>query len=87
VGPRAGLDDVEKILDPIGTQTLTPWSSSLQPVAIPTMLPWLTLIISTDGNTISANNNNLCNLVSSFICIKRIKIKNNPLCKELGKTT
>jgi hypothetical protein len=28
VGPRAGLDDVEKILDPTGTRTPTPRSSS-----------------------------------------------------------
>jgi hypothetical protein len=28
VGPRAGLDDVEKILAPTGTRTLTPPSSS-----------------------------------------------------------
>jgi hypothetical protein len=33
VGPRAGQDDVEKILDPTGTQTLNPRSSSPQPVA------------------------------------------------------
>jgi hypothetical protein len=31
VGPRTGLDDVEKILDPIGTPTPTP--SIVQPVA------------------------------------------------------
>jgi hypothetical protein len=29
VGPRAGLDNVEKILDSTGTQTPTPLSSSL----------------------------------------------------------
>jgi hypothetical protein len=28
VSPRAGLDDVENILDPTGTRTPTPWSSS-----------------------------------------------------------
>jgi hypothetical protein len=28
VGPRADLDDAEKILDPTGTRTLTPRSSS-----------------------------------------------------------
>jgi hypothetical protein len=28
VGPRAGLDDVEKILDPAGTRTPTPRPSS-----------------------------------------------------------
>jgi hypothetical protein len=28
VDPRAGVDDVEKILDLIGTQTPTPWLSS-----------------------------------------------------------
>jgi hypothetical protein len=58
VGPRAGLDDVEKskftqdvhgttfqklvfflkVLVPTGTQTLTPWSFSPQPVTIPTAL-------------------------------------------------
>jgi hypothetical protein len=38
VGPRAGLDYVEKILGPTGTQTLTPWSFSRWPVAIPTTL-------------------------------------------------
>jgi hypothetical protein len=34
-GPRTGLDDVEKILDPTGTRTPTPLSSSPMPVAIP----------------------------------------------------
>jgi hypothetical protein len=38
VDPRAGLDDMEKILDPIVTRTPTPRSSSPQPVAIPTAL-------------------------------------------------
>jgi hypothetical protein len=38
VDPRAGLDDVEKILDPTGTRTPTPRSSSPEPVAIPTTL-------------------------------------------------
>jgi hypothetical protein len=34
VGPRAGLNDVEKILDPTVTRTPTPGSSSPLPVAI-----------------------------------------------------
>jgi hypothetical protein len=34
VDPRVGLHDVEKILDPTGTGTPTPWSSSPQPVAM-----------------------------------------------------
>jgi hypothetical protein len=38
VGPRAGLEDVEKILDPTGTRTPTPRSFSPQPVTIPTAL-------------------------------------------------
>jgi hypothetical protein len=38
VGPGAGLDDVEKILDPTGTRTPTPRSSSPWPVAMPTAL-------------------------------------------------
>jgi hypothetical protein len=38
VGPRAGLGDVEKSLDPTGTRTPTPPSSSSLPVAIPTTL-------------------------------------------------
>jgi hypothetical protein len=38
VGPSAGLDDVEKILDPTGTGTPTCRSSGWQPVAIPTTL-------------------------------------------------
>jgi hypothetical protein len=38
VGPRTGLDDVEKILDPTGTRTPTPRPSSLQSVTIPTEL-------------------------------------------------
>jgi hypothetical protein len=42
VDPRAGLDDVEKILDPTGTRTPTPRSSSPYPVAIPTALSRLT---------------------------------------------
>jgi hypothetical protein len=44
VGPRAGLDDMEKILDPIGTRTPTPLSSSPYPVAIPTALSRLIYI-------------------------------------------
>jgi hypothetical protein len=40
-GARAGLDNVEKILDPTGTRTPTPLSSSQQPVAMPTELPRL----------------------------------------------
>jgi hypothetical protein len=37
MGPRAGTEGVEKkkILDPIRIQTLTPWTSSPKPVAIP----------------------------------------------------
>lgn len=39
---RVGLDDMKvKILDPTGTPTPIPRSSSPQPVAIPTELPWL----------------------------------------------
>jgi hypothetical protein len=38
VGPRAGLDDVEKVLDPTGTRTPTPRSSTYQAVTIPTAL-------------------------------------------------
>jgi hypothetical protein len=38
VDPRAGVDEVEKILDPTGTRTPTSWSSSPQLVAIPTTL-------------------------------------------------
>jgi hypothetical protein len=42
VDPCDGLDDVEKkILDPTGTRTPTPWSSSPWPVAIPTALSFL----------------------------------------------
>jgi hypothetical protein len=37
VDPRAGLDNVEKILDPTETRIPIPRSSSPQPVAIPTM--------------------------------------------------
>jgi hypothetical protein len=38
VGPRADLDNVQKVLDPTGIQTPTPRSSNPQPVAIPTTL-------------------------------------------------
>jgi hypothetical protein len=44
VGPRVGIDEVEKILDPTGTRTPTP--PSFGPVAIPTMLSRL---ITNDG--------------------------------------
>jgi hypothetical protein len=43
VGPSASLDKVEKILDPTGTITPTPPLSSPHPVAIQTMLSWITL--------------------------------------------
>jgi hypothetical protein len=45
VGPRASLDAAKKILRPTRTQTLTLQSSSLQPVAIPTTLFWLPLLL------------------------------------------
>jgi hypothetical protein len=48
VGPRTGLDDVEKILDHTGTQSPTPRPPSPQPVAIPTALSRFH-IISMDG--------------------------------------
>jgi hypothetical protein len=35
VDPKAGLDDVEKILDPSGIPTLKPWPSSPYPVTLP----------------------------------------------------
>jgi hypothetical protein len=38
VGPRTGLDGMEKILGSTGTRTPTPLSSSPLPVAVPTML-------------------------------------------------
>jgi hypothetical protein len=40
VGPRLGLEDLNrtKNLAPAGTRTPTSWPSSLQPVAIPTEL-------------------------------------------------
>jgi hypothetical protein len=38
---RSGLRGEEKILDPTGTRTPTPRSSSPKPVAIPTALFWL----------------------------------------------
>jgi hypothetical protein len=38
VDPRAGLDDVKKILDSTATRTATPRSSSLVPGVIPTTL-------------------------------------------------
>jgi hypothetical protein len=38
VDRRAGLDDVEKILDPTETRTPTPASSNQYPVAIPITL-------------------------------------------------
>jgi hypothetical protein len=41
---RSGRRREEKILDPIGTRTSTPWSSSLQPVAMPTELSRLSKI-------------------------------------------
>jgi hypothetical protein len=44
VGPRAGLDDVEKrklILDLTGTRIPTPGSSSQWPFAIPTALSFV----------------------------------------------
>jgi hypothetical protein len=46
VSPRASLDVVEKILDSIGTRTMTPPSSNLQPVAIPTELSCLSLSLT-----------------------------------------
>jgi hypothetical protein len=48
VSPRAGLDDVEKILDPTETRTPTLRSSSPQPVAILTEL-WIPGAISPGG--------------------------------------
>jgi hypothetical protein len=53
VGPRAGVDDVEKILDPIGIRTPTPLSSSPQPVYIPTALSCLPRTSSLRINYIS----------------------------------
>jgi hypothetical protein len=50
MGPRTGLDAVEKILDPTGTRTLTPRSSSPLPVAIPTELSWLLVSSSPQQN-------------------------------------
>jgi hypothetical protein len=47
VDPKAGLDDVEKILDPTATRTPTTWSSSPQPVAIPTTLSQLLTYVRT----------------------------------------
>jgi hypothetical protein len=38
MSPRAGLDDVENILNPTGTRTPTPLSTSPPPVAVPTVL-------------------------------------------------
>jgi hypothetical protein len=35
VGPRTGLDNVEKILDPTGTPTLTPWPSVIHSAVLP----------------------------------------------------
>jgi hypothetical protein len=35
VGPRAGLDEVEQIVDPTGTRTPIPWSSSPYSLAVP----------------------------------------------------
>jgi hypothetical protein len=43
-GPRAGLDDLENILDPIGTRLPTHRSSSSKPVAIPTELSRLLIL-------------------------------------------
>jgi hypothetical protein len=48
VDSGAGLDDVEKILDPTGTRIPIPRSSSPQPVAIPTELFQQTLVRYTE---------------------------------------
>jgi hypothetical protein len=56
VGPRAGLDDVEKrkFLTLPGLKLRPPRSSSLQPVSILTTLSWILYSGRTENNTSGA---------------------------------
>jgi hypothetical protein len=73
VEPRAGLDDFgeKKILDPTGTRTPTPQSSS-QSVSIPTTLSQLPILIHIGYKNLSVNRFTAIFLkLASGLCLRR----------------